>query len=228
MTYYDWAIDAGMDYEPVEPYESWECEGCGEVCTGRSADKVCRDCQHSIDEWRKHLRETKADRTFSTVCLKGAYHWYPLFYFGGPRITIDGFNETRDQLGILFARLGELSCKEKLSWEDMRGENPPSLFERPDSDYPASEGSPCYRPVYGKIDQELLTVIRSLWDHTARFAEMAYLGGVYDGRDILFQLSSGQISTTQMQDRDMKLACKLQSTAARYRRLAARKKEIPS
>lgn len=217
------------------------CPGCKKVVSSRPADSVCDECARAIANWREHVSRVNADKELETVRLKRAWHWYPGFYFGGPHVHIDGLSETREELGRLFWELGELSCKERFEWKDAPdrpGEKDwPYLFVRPDVrrpptetfrngqpvEYPASEGSSCYHSLYGRLDKRLLEVIRLLWDHTARFAEMAYLGGLQDGRNLLMQLASGQLSTDDLQKRDLAVAKDVQNANYLHRKLKRRR-----
>jgi hypothetical protein len=218
------------------------CPGCGAKNTARRVDQVCEDCAHAIRCWNEHVAATNARPDLATVRLKGAYHWYPMFYGSGPREEVEGFTETRDELGRLFAELGELSCISKFHWKDSprRRDDEPEcefLFVRPvvrrppkkgrhygeQAVYPASEGSACSNPLYGKMNSRTLEVIRLLWDRTARFAEMAYLGGVQDGRNLLLQLSSGALSIDDLQKWDMNLARERQNAKYLYLKLKRRR-----
>lgn len=201
------------------------CPVCGQRDYQRKPEMPCHDCLEKMRKWDEYTARVNQQKETATVMLKGAYHWYPGFYFGGPHHKLEGFDETRTELHKLFAELGELACTEKLDWKDNRIEGAASLFTRPDvrypkqkgepyakpAQYPTSDGEPSYHDLYGKIDARLLEVIRLLWDHTARFAEMAYLCGIQDGRDILFQLSSGQMSGGDFEERDMDIAKRVQN-----------------
>jgi hypothetical protein len=217
------------------------CPGCGARDKTRHADKVCDDCAHAIKNWSQHVAEVNANKELATVQLKSAHHWYPGFYFGGPNCHIENFDEARGELSRLFCELGELACVEKFDWNDeprRKDDDPdiPYLFSKPvvrlpkvrgenyarPADYPSSEGSSCYHSLYGKIDRRLLEVIQSLWDYTARFAEMAYLGGVQDGRNLLLQLSSGQLSSEELQKKDMSLAKDVQNAKYLHSKLRRR------
>jgi hypothetical protein len=215
------------------------CPGCGKTDSTRHADSVCGECARAIKNWSEHVAKVNADKTLATVKLKGAWHWYPGFYFGGPQAQIEGFSETREELHKLFCELGELACEEKFDWKDQPcsgDEDAPKiayLFERPDvrypkkktehyarpAEYPASEGSSCFQTVYGKLDSRLLDVIRLLWDHTARFAELAYLGGLQDGKNLLLQMASGQLSSDDLQKKDLALARDVQNAAFLHKKL---------
>ena len=94
------------------------CPGCGLVDRGRPADKVCSRCAHALEQWDKHVAAVNAEKVLATVRLKGAYHWYPMFYFGGPHCHLDGLSELRDGLAQDLEELGERCCVESLDWKD--------------------------------------------------------------------------------------------------------------
>lgn len=202
------------------------CPGCGQSNTGRAADKVCDKCRHAIDSWNQHVSKAHGDPSLETVLLKGAPHWYPEFYFGHT-CSMPELSQVRSEISQLFFALGELICVEQFGWRDApedcrtrRAEGEYSyLFNvglYKDSKgkrlgYPASSGSSTYDRVYGKIPGKLLLVVRRLWDRVARFAELAYLSGLTDGRDILLQLSSGEMSVQEFQEKDIELCRRKQN-----------------
>ena len=55
-----------------------------------------------------------------------------------------------------------------------------------------------------------MELIRGLWDRTARFADLAYTGGVQDGKNLLLQLASGEMSQQDFAEYDVRLAKKRQ------------------
>jgi len=160
-----------------------------------------------------------------------------MFYFGGPHARIDGFDAVRTELAQLFEEAGTRACVEIFDWKDTpfeQRENSQDLYARPDvrhpkkkgeaygerAEYPTSEGGPSYHDQYGKIDARMLELLRLLWDRTARFAEMSYIGGLQDGRNLLLQLSSGQLSTGDLDKQDLRIARKRQNAAFLQRKLA--------
>src|SRR5580692_13157413 len=94
------------------------CPGCGKQEYHRAADKVCSRCALAIQNWAEHVAKTNADPDLTDVKLLGAPHWYPGFYFGGPRHPVEGFDETRRELSRLFWELGERCCTEAFDWKD--------------------------------------------------------------------------------------------------------------
>lgn len=221
------------------------CPGCGKSDRYRTADKVCKDCDHAIKSWGEHVANVNADKKLATVILKREWHWNPGFYYGGPRQEPEGFSETRRSLGQLFWELGELSCAEKFESCDAPDEahldksNTTYLYKRPDirfplkkgeqyperCDYPASEGDGgSYNALYGRIETKLLETIQALWDHTARFAQMSYLGGLMDGKNLLLQLSSGEISPEKFNEKDIEIAKRVQKSGFLHQKLGRKKK----
>lgn len=210
------------------------------MCPRRAAAEVCGGCRRAIEEWGKHVAAVNADRTLATVRLTGAYHWYSMFCFGGPRCHMEGFYEVRDALAQEFEELGERCCVDKLSWQDAPWADGDieALYFKPEVrrpvkrgehygepvGHPTSDAVPSYQDQYGKIDARVLELLRALWDHTARFAEMAYLGGVTDGRNLLAQMAAGQLSGEELQKEDVRLAKRVQNAGYLHRALKIRKK----
>lgn len=228
------------------PKTTKPCPGCGKVDRYRKADTVCSSCAHAIEQWPKYLEKVNTAKDLITVKLKGAPHWYPLFYSSGPRCHIPELNEIRDNIGVLFWRLGELSCAEILDWRDddsPKGYNDPNaprfLYEKSNIrhqtekwcghprviDYPSSEGSGDSSPMFGKMNSETLETLRELWDNTARIIELAYLGGLQDGRNLLLQLSSGELSSVDLEERDRKIAQKVQDAKYLHKKLRKKRRQ---
>lgn len=209
------------------------CPGCGAVDRERKAEEVCTDCAHAIKKWREHIASVQERKDLTTVGLKGASHWYPQFYFGGPRASIEGLSETRSEIGKLFWELGRVISVTALDWKDIRPTDVLPLYFRPDVreplkkgashreriDYPASDGSGGGCETYGKIETRALDILRKLWDHAARFAEMAYFGGVQDGRDIIFQMARGEMSVSELQEADVRLARDIQNSGKLHQKM---------
>jgi hypothetical protein len=207
------------------------CPGCAKVVSSRDADKVCHECKRAIDSWHAHVEKANSSTELETVRLKSAWHWYPGFYYGGPYHCVEGFEQTRDEMSRLFWELPELVCTEKLDWKDGRRKGDdkdyPFVYEKPKTvflpkrgsrfgdpvEYPTSDGSGDYNATYGKIPKRLLEVIQALFDRTARFAEMSYLGGFQDGKDLLVQLGNGELTPSKIGEQDIRLAKKIQDSA---------------
>jgi hypothetical protein len=209
------------------------CPGCGQVIHGREAEKVCVDCRRAIDSWNKHIATIKAAPDQCMVLLKGVYHWYPMFYFGGPRCSIFELDEMRGELAEFFEELATRLCSHIVEWQDARGEKPEELFPVPDVrkplktgqnyaepvGYPATHGESSYHDKTGLIDRRNLELLRGLWDRTARFTDLAYIAGLTDGRNLLLQLSSGALSVDDLQEHDVKVARDRQNAAYLHRKL---------
>lgn len=147
-------------------------------------------------------------------------------------IGINGLNQTRDELAKLFKELAELCSSDIL--DPVEGYEPdithvyivPQIRnEKGDRflEYPTSQGSGGYRSPYAKIPKRLLEVIRALFDRTARFSEMAYLGGLQDGRDVLYQMASGQMSPQDVNEHEVRTAQKIQNAAKLHRKLGGKR-----
>lgn len=213
------------------------CPGCGKIDRYRAADKVCDACANAIKKWNEHVEKVKTIPGVATVRLSEAYHWQPMFYFGGHCHGVEGLSETRDELAKLFKELAELACIDTLDSSDgWTLENTPFVYsvpvfkgEKAHLNYPTSNGSGGYSAPYGKMPKRLLDVIRALFDRTARFTEMAYLGGLQDGQDVLYQMTSGQISPANLQEQEIRLAKQIQNSAALHHRLGKKKvaKNLP-
>jgi len=218
------------------------CPGCGAADCYRKADQVCGDCRHALEEWGKYKSEFSQQKNLATVIIKGAWHWYPQFYGCGPRCHPAGFSETREALGETFAALGKALCVTRLDWKDIphtERKDALPLFFKPDvrypkksneyyakpAKYPSSDGDSGHTGNFGKIDSTVLDLLRKLWDHTARFSEMAYLGGLQDGKDILFQLASGELSASELAEKDLGLARNVQDSAYLHKKLKKGKLE---
>lgn len=214
------------------------CPGCGKEVHRRSADKVCDDCARSIKMWAEHLATVKAAENKARVNLKGQAHWYPQFYFSGPHVHINEIGEIRRELSELFEELGERLCSDILDWPDARGEKPEELYPIPDVrkslkkgenyaervSYPCSKGGNSFRDKTGLIDSRNLELLRALWDRTARFTEFAYLGGVKDGKNLLLQLATGEMSPQDFQENDMRIAKGTQNAIYLQAKLGGKKK----
>jgi hypothetical protein len=188
--------------------------------------------------WPKHLATIKAAENKSAITLKGQAHWYPQFYFGGPRCRINELDELRRQLSELFEELGERLCSDILDWPDARGEKPEELFPIPDVrkplkkganyaeriPYPCSKGEHSYHDKTGLIDSRNLELLRGLWDSAARFTDLAYTGGVQDGKNLLLQLATGEMSPQDFQESDMRLAEAKQDAIYMHHKLKGKKK----
>jgi hypothetical protein len=211
------------------------CPGCGREVHSRSADKVCDDCARAILKWAEHVAKIKATPDNSMVLLKGRYHWYPMFYFGGPRQHVDELDELRADLARFFEELGERLCADVLDWPDAREEKPEALFPAPDVrkplkrgenyaemvSYPSSKGENSYHDKTGVIDRRNLELLRGLWDRTARFTDLAYIAGVQDGKNLLLQLATGEMSPQDFQEQDIKLGKARQNAAYLHSKLKA-------
>jgi hypothetical protein len=218
------------------------CPGCGATDQYRKVDEVCSNCRHVLDSWAQHTAEFSQKKEFATVIIKGAWHWYPQFYGCGPRDQPEGFSETRQALAITFAALGKRMCAALLDWKDVphkEREGAQPLFFKPDvrfpkkpdehyarpAKYPSSDGNSGDLGYFGRIDSTVLDLLRKLWDHAARFAEMAYLGGVQDGRNMLFQLAKGELSPSELAEDDVRLAQNMQNSAYLHKKLSKGKIE---
>lgn len=203
------------------------CPGCGEVDRYRHADSVCSKCEKGLEEWREHVKRQRSlierSRSRKLVALAGAEHWWPGFYYGGPRCHIEGLDETRKGLRKLFDDLAKLVC-EPVPSNYSAGQDVGWLYHAEEVGDPESKRKPKYRPYldypcsrsisssseYALIDPELAKVLQQLWDHVARFTHMGYLGGVEDGRDLLMQLASGAMSTDKLAEEDVQRAKRIQ------------------
>lgn len=219
------------------------CPGCGVVSRYRPANEVCGRCETALKEHAEYLADVKdrleRDGSVRLVALAGASRWWPTFYYGGPRCHIEGLDETRQDLRDLFDRVARLVCKPLpenyypgeaivkkckrlyhrevvLDPESTRGQH-----YRPRLDYPSSEGE-SGGATYALVDPQLADALQGLWDHVARFLHMSYLGGVTDGRDLLMQLASGEMSTDDLAKEDVALAKRVQTAGHLARALSMR------
>jgi hypothetical protein len=205
------------------------CPGCQKVVPSREADGVCHECERILKSHYERVNRINADPDLVTARVSTTSHWYPCFYYSGPRARIEGFSETRDELAKLFCELAQLCVVEKMDWLDCRHEGKdeyPFVYTKPNVFHPAKPGESYGKPVqypssdggsheayFGKFPKCLLAVIQTLWDRTARFAEMSYLGGLQDGRNFLLQLSSGDLSVSDVSEQDASIAKHIQDSA---------------
>jgi hypothetical protein len=63
-----------------------------------------------------------------------------------------------------------------------------------------------------------------LWDSAARFTDLAYTGGVQDGKNLLLQLATGEMSPQDFQESDMRLAEAKQDAIYMHHKLKGKKK----
>ena len=200
------------------------CPGCGEVVRFRAADSVCSACEKAIKNWNAYAeRLASPGAGMVTVGMKGAYHWYPQFYFGGPNTTNDELDDLRSTLAETFAEFGNALCVDVVPEESW---SHGSLFPHPEVEnpkwksgtsdprllrYPCSDGSRGGCMSYGSIRKDHLDMLRKLWDATARFAHIAWLSGLQDGRDLLKQLAQGDITSDELQEKDVRIASAVQN-----------------
>lgn len=210
------------------------CPACKKTDQYRpTADDICIRCSKAIENWNQHVAEVNTNPDLSTVKLAGAHHWYPGFYFGGHSHGVKGMDETRTELGKLFAELGELSCVELLDRVDAStadDKDPKMLYQKPHLrddqghlNYPTGDGSNGYANdrCIGRMNARTLEVLRQLFDRTARFAEMAYISGLQDGRSILLQLAQGGLSADTLAEKDVNIAKKVQNAARLHDKIQA-------
>lgn len=216
------------------------CPGCGEVDRCRPADAVCSKCAQAIKNWNAYKERLESPGAeMVTVGLKGAYHWYPMFYFGD-RSHCDELSELRETLARAFPELGEGLCEDVVpekAW-DYTALFPDMQYKVPDPDhkkgtpgpqtldYPCSKGgTSCGVEKYGLIRKDRLELLRKLWDATARFTELAYLTGLKEGKDLLKQLASGGITVAELQEEDRKIGERVQNARKLHRAMKGFKLE---
>jgi hypothetical protein len=188
--------------------------------------------------WGEHLAGIKEAEDTSPVGLKEMAHWYPEFYFGGPATQIDELDDLRRDLSRAFAELGRRLCINILEWQDSRTLKPEPLFPIPEVreparkgekfgarvDYPCNkDGSPSHDDETGMINTRNLELLRTLWDATARFTHLAYLGGLQDGKNLLVQMAHGELSPQDFQARDIEIAKEMQSARYLHQQLSSRR-----
>ena len=195
------------------------CPGCVAVKRARKADEVCAACAATLKGWKAHVeslqeQSTKGECVF--VLLPERDYAWPGFYFGGPRAHIPGFDELRDTLLGLMHRLSHRMC-EVLPEGTHPVHKAEKLFQPPDRDFPMSEGQHGWWTVLARIYPADLELLRGLWSTVAQFVHVSYMGGREDGRNLLLEMASGEISSQDFAAKDLKMAKQVQEAGRRQK-----------
>ena len=201
------------------------CPGCGAVKRNRKADAVCDDCAAAIEGWNKHVESLRAQAAVGECAFvrisEMPYAW-PSFYFGGgPRCHLSGFDEMRDKLTEVLHDLSHRLC-EPVPGQYMS--DTPQLIEKPGHDFPMSDGQHGWFSIVARVAKVDLKLLRDLWYTTAQFAHLCFLAGREDGRNLLLDLASGEMSSQDFAQADVKIAEQIQEAGRRAKGLPKKKK----
>jgi len=193
------------------------CPGCGQVDRSRKADEVCSACSAAIQGWDKHVESLRVQATAGEcefVRLSEMPYAWPSFYFGGgPRCHLPGFDDMREKLTDVLHNLSHRMC-EPIPGNTYLGQTS-QLIEKPEYDFPMSDGMHGWFSIVARVSKTDLKLLRDLWFTTAEFAHLCFLAGREDGRNLLLEIASGEISPQEFAQADVKIAEQIQKAGRR-------------
>ena len=177
------------------------CPGCGDVDSGRPANKVCSGCTRLLAEARAVLEAADAERRNGYELYRHDGH--PGFY-GKEAYRALPYHPTRHSqaLRVALDDLVDVVADQQTipvvgEWghqlgEDHNNHGDPILYVRPDGRHKGGDGQPWRRRA--RLHPEQAIAINRLDDEIRIAITMAYRAGLSEGRDFLRQTVEGKIS----------------------------------